>query len=504
MRLSLKLTLVYYICVVVIILWSTYQVAEAVVLNANRMSMTKKSFIYGADAESFAIFPSDFSRWMNLQSVDGKQFSDLMTSLGRPVLRLASMQRWDWRGENETLLLVKSNNHQNNKKTIGYPYFTATQYYDFCKAYQIETIPMLDVRLFYDSITGTTKLTSDNVSVASQQYASGYAEFIKKGNYKIAFWEIGNEDYSKDHNMAPSSYAKITRAFIDAIVKIEPSARFCIHLNIWRPDWRSWSETVLDKLKGYEDYISYAAVHYYSESAFSDKIADETINFLRSKGFLRTRLAITEWRHTYLPDEYDQTFQSASRYSRYLMFLLRHPEIEVSCVHAFPLFGGLAEWSNGNFWTSYSNSEPSKRRRDTVGRPRWRVLPFGHAQRMLIDATRGYSLRDYNENPGFLSEYLFSKQSGGYSLVIINENSQTQDVEIVIKSENRVKHLSGKELYCPDPYALPQDGVYQPWSVIPVSSGGRSDGSTVSTFALSDGIIKANIRPFSVISLDLQ
>lgn len=474
-------------------------------INLNGLKETpKERFYFCADAESFAIIPTNFSRLTDMASEDGRMFGTLLKQIGKPVLRLASMQRWDWRGEAATLALVSSDFSARRKNVIGYPYFTAKQYFDFAKANGIVTIPMLDARFFYDSEDGSVKSTPENIEKASRQYAAGYARFIKKGGYDIAFWEIGNEDYSSRFKFSAERYSRVVKGFIDEVKKVMPNAKFGINLNTWSPEFNSWAASLLKNLKGYEKQIDYAVVHYYSPVDYTDHITNDILTFLRDNGLNRTKLAITEWRHSWKPDEYDRTFKSAPVFARYLMFLLRHPDVEAGCVHSLPLFGGLAEWSNGSQWTVYSEHAGKIGVLDKVGIPRWRILPFGHAQKMIVDAVKERQISDYNENPGKVSTYLFKKATSGYSVIITNESASSISDDIIIKSKKPLHTVTGKELFCDDPQALPRDQEPQPWSVQPVKIGEKKDIPLGSSIALKGGILKVNLRPFAVVTLDLQ
>jgi hypothetical protein len=497
MKMSLRI-----ICFFILSVFPASECLSAISLDSSSSIPKRGAFYFGADAESFAIFPVDFSRLLKKNSPAEKEFSLIIQELGRPALRLASMQRWDWRGEKATRALVGYRKYSE----IPYPYFEARSYYDFAKKNHVKTIPMLDTKFFYDQADGVVKVTPDNVSAAASQYAAGYAKFIRDGNYDVVFWEIGNEDYAGNYGFPPNAddYAKVVRNFIDAVRLVDPNARFGIQYNDWKPEWRRWSFEVLEKLKGYEKYVNFAVVHYYSAAAFTDRTTDQMVSNLREKGFATTELAITEWRHDYRGDSLDQHFHAASQYARFLLFLIRHPDIDVSCVHAFPIFGGLAEWSNGQFWSSYSGNGPRQRQKDSSGKAHWRILPFGLAQRMIMDATKGNRLADYKENPGGLSTYLFNKPAGGYSLVLVNEGPGAVHEKISVRTKMPLARVTGQEVFCLDPDAIPQDVDPQPWSVKPVQTTAAGDISKGSGFLLANGVINAAIRPFAVITLDLQ
>lgn len=473
-------------------------------LDGSVVRYAKAANYIGADAESFAVSPTDFSRFTNSKTPDGEHFGSVMDQLGKPVLRLASMQRWDWRGEKETLALI-SGATKTTRTKVGYPYFSGKQYYEYCKLHGIKTIPMLDVRYFYDADDGTVKKTSEHIERAAAHYAAGYAKFIKAGKYDVLFWEIGNEEFYESSHVSSEAYALITRAFIRAILVVDPNARFGIQLNIWKQDWKRWSEGVLKNLGGFENHINYVAYHYYNPVDYTNKITDEIVNFIKESGFNDTKLAITEWRHSGLPDIYDQAFRSASLYSRFLLFFIRHPDVEVSCIHAFPLFGGLAEWSNGIYWTSYVDGAVN-RRRDTGNIPRWRILPFGHAQKMIQGVIHDGQLMDFSERPGKLSSYLFNRKEGGYALVLVNESSSEVSEQVIIKSTILLASVDGKELFSNDPDAIPRDVEPQPWSVKPITtSQSRSDLSYGSIASLGSGnAVQIRLRPFAVVTLELK
>ncbi|MBI5643964.1 MAG: hypothetical protein HY954_10885 [Deltaproteobacteria bacterium] len=473
----------------------------AMVLNGNTGSV-KKSFYFCTDAESFAIQPTDFTRLTDMNG-EGVQFAEVLYGLGNPVLRLASMQRWDWRSEEASLALVQSSFRTKPLKALGYNYMTAKQYYDFAKANGVASIPMLDVRYFYDANDKTVKDTADNLSQAAAQYAAGYAEFIKKGGYKVLFWELGNEDYSESLHFSPEKYAKVVKAFIDAVLKVDPKAKFCIQINIWDGKSRSWTDRALSGLKGYERHIDYAAVHYYNQVDFTDRITDEIVTYLRGKGFFKTRLAITEWRHSGDPDEYDRKFKSAAVYARYLLYMVKHRDIEYSCVHSLPVFGGLAEWSDGAFWTGYSEELGAIGIPDTAKTSRWRVLPFGLAQKMIIDALEGRSLIDYSENPGKTSAYLFSGSSGR-SMVIINEGAAESTGSVKLDNVPDITQITGVELLSSDVEAKPSDTEPQPWSVEKMYIGYLDSYSNGSSAAVSGGAVTFRLRPYAVVKIDLN
>lgn len=505
MRLSMfaRFSLVYVVVGSILLLWTRTVPAE-VHLDGTQVRYAKQAYYIGADAESFAVSPTDFSRFTNPNTTDGAQFGVVMKQLGKPVLRLASLQRWDWRGEKETLALI-SGATKTTRTKVGYPYFSGKQYFEYCKANGIKTIPMLDVRYFYDADDGTVKKTSEHIDRAAAHYAAGYAKFIKAGKYDILFWEIGNEEYSESSYVSSEEYALITRAYIKAILAVEPNARFGIQLNIWKPEWNKWSQAVLQNLSGVENHINYIAYHFYNPVDYTNQITDEIVSFIKKFGFADTKLAITEWRHSWMPDIYDQTFMSASVYSRYLLFFIRHPDVEVSCIHAFPLFGGLAEWSNGSYWTSFIEGAVN-RRRDTSNTPRWRVLPFGHAQKMIQDVIHDGQLMDFSERPGKFSSYLFNRKEGGYALVLVNESSSEVSEQITIKSPIRLASVEGKELFSENPDAIPRDMEPQPWSVKPISTAaGSADLASGSIALLGNGnAVEARLRPFSVVTLELH
>lgn len=459
-----------------------------------------KNFIFCADAESFAVNPADFLRITALDK-EGAGFGEALSAVGKPALRLASMHRWDWRGESQSAALVSSSLNSRPRNSLGYRYFNAKQYYDFAKANGISTIPMLDARYFYDSDDGTVKNTAGNIEKAAAQYAGRYARFIKEGGYDIDFWEIGNEDYTPVLQYKPELYAKVVKGFIKAVLEVSPDARFCIQINIWDSYQRSWSAAVLSSLKGYESHIDYAAVHYYNPVDFTDRITDETISFLREHGFFKTRLAITEWRHTSLPDEFDRTFKSAAVYSRYALFMLRHIGIEAACVHALPLFGGLAEWSDGSNWTAYSQRLGRIGIPDAQKTPRWRVLPFGLAEKMITDASAGRALAGYSENPGRISAYLFSN-ARSRSLIIVNESAF--EATDSIKLAGGATQLTGTELFSNDPEARPSDTEPQPWSIKPLYIGFQKSSSTGSSAAATARGVAFRVRPYSVVKVDIN
>lgn len=459
-----------------------------------------KQFYFCADAESFAINPTDFSRLTDING-DGVGFGIVLTSLGKPVLRLASMQRWDWRGEAQSAALVSSSLNPMPRSSLGYRYFSAKQYYDFAKTYGISTVPMLDARYFYDETDGTVRNTAENIEKAASQYASGYARFIKNGGYDVAFWEIGNEDYTKALKYKPEQYAKVVKGFVNAVLEVDPKAKFCIQINTWDSYQRSWSAAVLSALKGYERHVDYAAVHYYNPVDFTDRITDEIITFLRVRGFFRTKLAITEWRHSSLPDEYDRTFKSAAVYSRYTLFMLRHRGVAASCVHALPLFGGLAEWSNGSNWTAYSESLGGIGIPDLQKRPRWRVLPFGLAHKMITDSFSGRTLAGYSENPGKTSVYLFSGASNR-SLIIVNESALETTESVML--DTPTTRISGTELFSNNIAAKPTDTEPQPWSIRPVYIGFQENSLSGSSVAASGNTVSFRVRPYSVVKIDID
>ena len=458
---------------------------------------SKKNFIFCADAESFAVNPTDFSRITALEK-EGTGFGEVLSSVGKPVLRLASMHRWDWRGESQSAALVSSSFNSRPRNSLGYRYFNAKQYYDFAKTNGISTIPMLDARYFYDEDEGVVKNTAGNIEKAAAQYAAGYARFITDSGYDVAFWEIGNEDYTPALRYKPELYAKVVKGFIKAVLEVNPDARFCIQINIWDSYQRSWSAAVLSSLKGYESRIDYAAVHYYNPVDFTDRITDETITFLREHGFFKTRLAITEWRHTSQPDEYDRTFKSAAVYSRYTLFMLRHIGIEAACVHALPLFGGLAEWSDGSNWTAYSQGLGKIGIPDTQKTPRWRVLPFGLAEKMITDAYTGRTLAGYSENPGKTSVYLFSGALSR-SLIIVNESAFEATDSVTLATG--VTRLTGTELFSDNAEAKPSDIEPQPWSIRPLYIGFQENSSSVA--ATVNGL-SFRVRPYSVVKVDID
>lgn len=484
-------------------------------LSVTSAPLRTEPFYFGADAESFAILPTDYSRLTNMNSSDGIGFSDTLRQLGRPVLRFASMQRWDWRGEFETRALVASSfnqrlrqqkGYQGAQTDINYHYVSAQHYFEFCKKNHITTIPMLDVGFFYDSALKQVQRCSTDLAAASKQYAAGYTSFVKRGGYDVLLWEIGNEEYLPQYQFSPEEYVLVTKAYIKAVLEVDPNAKFGIQLYLadLAPEWKSWSIAVLDGLKDYSDHIDYACLHYYHYKYFRDSTTDAAMEILRKRGYLRTKIALTEWRPGAAANDDDQQFKSASLYSRYLMFALRSPAIGVACVHAFPLFGGLAEWSDGRAWTSYTDSGSGQRRRDTAGQPRWRILPFGHAQRMIMDATRGNQLVDFQENPGKLSLYLYRKPKGGYSLIIVNEGRSAVSDTISIRYGALFSRITGRELFCADPEAFPRDSEPQPWSVNPVRVAGGGSLAEGSVFLLTKGVIKASVRPYAVVTLDLQ
>lgn len=462
----------------------------------------KNTFHFCADAESFAVNPTDFSRMTDLYG-EGPAFGKVLGALGRPILRLASMQRWDWRGEIQTTALVTSSYNKTPKTKLDYPYFTAEQYYEFAKSYGIKTVPMLDVRFFYNEDKKSVEITSENFAEASTQYAAGYARFIKEHKYDILFWEIGNEEYYTASWLPPKEYAKVAKAFIDAISKVSPEAKFGIQLSIWSGDWRSWSEIMLRELKGYEKKIDYAAVHIYNPLQFASQRIDEIMIFLRERGFFNTKLAVTEWRHTSDPDEYDRTFKSASAYSRYTLFMLRQRGIGVSCVHALPLFGGLAEWSDGKNWTAYSEELETIGIPDVLKTPRWRVLPFGLAQKMIIDAAKGRMLTEYSENPSSVSVYLFG--GAGHSIILINESPVESVDSIKLYNGPEISEISGNELFSTDVDAKPSDIEPQPWSIRPLYIGSLNSSSKGSSaVAISGTTISFRLRPYTVVKIDIN
>lgn len=473
----------------------------------------KDRFIHCADAESFALLPNDFSRFTQTSGEDGLQFKNVLERLGKPALRLASMQRWDWRGEAESNALVSSEYFQEvrkawglsgRQKAINYHYLSAKQYFEYSKANGVSSIPMLDVRFFFDSKEGKVKKTADNLKLAATQYAAGYAKFVIAGNYKILFWEIGNEEYLSQYKFSPNEYAAVVKAYIDAVRQVDPSAKFGIQLATWLPEWKNWSQQVLQNLKGYENYISYANFHHYAPWYFTDvEIANE-MTFLSNLGFKNTKLAITEWRPTARANIDDQFFKSASAFSRHFMFMVRQPDIEMACVHSFPLFGGLAEWSDGTRWTSYSGMGIG--RKDPIGRPRWRILPFGTAQKMIIDVMTNSHLYAYSEDVGKLSYYQFNKIKGGNSLVVINESASAVEGKIIIKSSSLITSIRGEELFSENPNAIPKDTEPQPWSVKPITIGqSRADLSSGSVVSLgSSNAVQVRLRPFSVVTLELR
>lgn len=467
---------------------------------ALQSSTANKPYYFCADAESFAIKPTDFSRITALNG-EGRGFADVLASIGKPVLRLASMQRWDWRGEAQSAALVSSKFIQRPRNALGYRYFSAKQYYDFAKAYGVSTVPMLDARYFYDETDETVKDTADNIEKAAEQYAAGYARFIKDGDYDVAFWEIGNEDYTKALNYRPEKYAKVVKGFIKAVLEVDPNARFCIQINTWDAYHRNWSAAVLSALKGYERHIDYAAVHYYNPVDYTDGITDEIITFLRERGFFKTKLAITEWRHSSQPDEYDRTFRSAAVYSRYLLFMLRHDGIEASCVHALPLFGGLAEWSDGRNWTAYSAGLGTIGIQDTLKTPRWRILPFGLAHKMIKDASSARTLTHYSENPGKTSVYLFGGALSR-SLIIVNESAVESNDSVVLDSV--IARISGTELFSNGIDAKPTETEPQPWLVRPVYIGFRENSLIGSSVVASGKMVTFRLRPYSVLKVDLN
>jgi hypothetical protein len=499
----LKMISTLSLVLLIVVLTSVSSANGAITLNGLNV-FPKDRFYFCADAESFAVVPTDFSKLVDMASKDGRQFGKVLKQIGKPTLRLASMQRWDWRGEAETLALVSSSFSARRKNRIGYHYFTAKQYFDFAKVNGISTIPMLDARFFYDQEDGSVKSTPENIEKAARQYAGGYAKFINDGGYDVAFWEIGNEDYSYKYKFSAELYAKVVKGYIDEVKKVIPGARFGIQLNIWSPEFKSWALRLLKSLKGYEKHINYAVVHYYSPVDYTDKINDDMMNFLRENGFNRTKLAVTEWRHSWKPDEYDRTFKSAPVFARYLMFLFRRHDVEAACVHALPIFGGLAEWSNGSQWTAYSEGLGKIGIPDKVGIPRWRILPFGLAQKMIVDAVMNCKFADYKENFGKVSIYLFKKTTGGYSLVITNESDSSVSDDIKIVSKITLHSVTGNELFCADPQAFPLDEEPQPWSVKPINIGENSDISSGSSVVLKGSVLKVNLRPYAVITLDLK
>lgn len=505
-----------FLFIVIVFQYHFLSLAQAAtVLNGSAMSPIKSNFYFGADVESFVNKPADFSRWTDGVSTDSNEFKNLLDFLGKPTLRFASLQRWDWRGEKETLALITSPEYHKIRRqngmpgaisNIGYNFVTAQSFYDFNKINEISTIPMLDVRIFYDAVAGNVKEIPKNTSLAANQYAAGYANFIKKNGYDVPFWEIGNEEYMTKYQYSAEDYARVVRAYINAVLKINPDAKFGIQLYLFNfhPEWRVWSEKVLDNLKEYSKHIDYACLHYYGDGIFSDPLTGDAIKILRSKGFTKTKVAVTEWRHSANPDTFDQEFRSASLFSRFLMFMVRHPDIDFACVHAFPFYGGLAEWSNGTTWTSYGGKGPGILRKDSVGKPRWRLLPFGMSQRMIMDATRGNRLVDYKENPKALSLYLFSKPSGGYSLIVINEASNSVFEEVHIRSVKSISSYSGKELINLDQQAFPSDTEPQPWQIVSINSNFNDKAPKGSIILLKNGVLNLSLRPHTVMTFDLK
>jgi hypothetical protein len=451
--------------------------------------VTKAGFTCGVDAESFAISPNDFTRFLDRAGEDGRQFVNVLSQVGRPAFRLASMQRWDWRGRAETAALLASPLQARPKASVYYPYVDGQRFLSFFERERIAVIPMLDARFIYDATRRQVLRTPDASEEAIKQYAGGYARLAAQHRVSVTFWEIGNEEY-QGNEMAAVDFAATAARYIQAVRQVSPQAKFSVPLNIWRQDWRQWSDRLLTALKERRIEPDFVTVHYYHPSAFTDRVTDETVDYLKARGFPRTKMAITEWRHSSQADEFDQGIKAAPLYTRFLLFFMRHPDVAAACVHAFPLFGGIAEWSNGAVWTSYAKHEPGHRRQDGGGRPQWRVLPFGRAQGMVLAATRGKALIAYREQPGGMSAYAFSAGGKGMAIVVTNESAEDRVQVFTDIARERANRLTGELVR---PAAMPGR-----WEVQ------RFSAATLAVVQLGPSALRLQVAPNSVTVLRLD
>lgn len=344
-------------------------------------------FTFGVDAESFANPPSDFTLWMT-DPGESKSFREVLQTFGKPAFRFATIQRWDWRGKTQTdrlissdlnSLMLKQQGYNLSVKQRAYNYVSFKTYYDFCKKYSIESIPMLDVRFFYDATTDKVVDTASSIDAACSQIVYPYVKAVKENGNKILFWEIGNEEYLPAYQFPPKKYAFIVKAFLKSIKAADPDAKVGIQLYLsdLQSDWFNWSTQVLQELYDVRNQIDYASLHYYSMQYFEPKANAKIGDILVRYGFSKTKIAVTEWRHNSYANEEDQSPDFAPILTDYLLKLYLSDNVEIACVHAFPFFGGLAEWSNGKQWTSYAVNVAGRRKSDTTGIPHWRILPFG-------------------------------------------------------------------------------------------------------------------------------
>jgi len=130
---------------------------------------------------------------------------------------------------------------------------------------KIKTMPLGNINYLikFCEKTNTKLIMQVNIESGTPQEAAELVEFMNKNaNFRIDYWELGNEvygDWDKGYT-SPEKYTQLIKEYSLAMKAVDPSIKIGADWGERYYDKVKWDETII---KGAADYIDFVSIHWY-------------------------------------------------------------------------------------------------------------------------------------------------------------------------------------------------------------------------------------------------
>jgi len=348
---------------------------------------------------------------------------------------------------------------------------------------------------------------------AAQANAGSFARHFRDKGYKTRLViEIGNEavGYDKDGQPSELEYARMCRAYIDAVKWANPTVEVAavggrtgmegvdplysaasIGMGS-RRFFRALGKDMTGKLDHYVLHI-YDGYHYrdLSNARVSDipDMLDNWRSDLDAEGFAKTRIFITEYRFN-LWNRSWQTVGAALAEAARMMMQVANRRVSGVFIYCAPI-SALFNYSDGTTWTLVQppgESIPVETKNghivDTkpdLG-PRYRILPTGYVQQLLAETCRGELVDAMAVGDYGAVTYLLTREGPTCRLLVANLQSSAVQINAPGLTAGKTWVFQGTSLS-----AEPADTIDQPYGIKETVFDGNVPPSSLTLILLHSG-----------------